>query len=310
MIQNVVYQRHSRHTPLTPSPWTLIALIQVVGVVVLCPAWSFCQTTKQISITFDELPAAQTFGEVDRQATNYLILDALSRHEVKATGFVVGNQIENSYDILGEWLNQGHALGNLTWSGQDFNELGPDQFITDIRKGSEALEPMLSGFGQKKRYFRYPFLHYGDTQERRDKVAHFLDEQEWTVCPSTVLPEDYLYDLNLIKLGKQPDSTKFRQLTNDYINHVLDELERVERLATNIAGRPVRHILQLRANRLNAVCLDELLGALGDAGYRFISLDQALKDDIYKSPDAYYGLRGLGYLDMLDQSDPDLAPAK
>jgi peptidoglycan/xylan/chitin deacetylase (PgdA/CDA1 family) len=210
---------------------------------VLCPALALCQTKKQISITFDELPAAQTFGEVDRQATNYLILDALKRHEVKATGFVVGNQIENSYDILGEWLNQGHALGNLTWSGQDFNELGPDQFITDIRMGSDALEPMLSGFGQKKRYFRYPFLHYGDTQKRREEVARFLDLQEWTICPSTVLPEDYLYDLNLIKLGKQPDSAKYRQLMNDYINHVLDELGRVERLATNLTGRPVRQIL-------------------------------------------------------------------
>ena len=291
------------------SPWTSIFLFLTAAAVVLCPAWSLCQTTKQISITFDELPAAQTFGEVDRQATNYLILDALKRHEVKATGFVVGNQIEGGYDILGEWLNQGHALGNLTWSGQDFNELGPDQFITDIRMGSEALEPMLSGFGQKKRYFRYPFLHYGDTPDRRNKVARFLSKQGWTVCPATVLPEDYLYDLNLIKLGKQPDSAKYRQLMNDYINHVLDELERVERLATNIAGRSVRHVLQLRANRLNAGCLDELLKALHDAGYRFISLDQALKDEIYKSPDAYYALKGVGYLDMLDQSDPDLAPA-
>jgi len=51
------------------------------------------------------------------------------------------------------------------------------------------------------------------------------------------------------------------------------------------------------------------LGALNDAGYRFISLDQALKDEVYRSPDAYYALKGLGYLDMLDQSDPDLAPA-
>jgi hypothetical protein len=52
-----------------------------------------------------------------------------------------------------------------------------------------------------------------------------------------------------------------------------------------------------------------LLGALHDTGYGFISLDQALKDEIYRSPDAYYGLKGLGYLDMIDQSDPDLAPA-
>jgi peptidoglycan/xylan/chitin deacetylase (PgdA/CDA1 family) len=281
----------------------------LIATICLLPVCLQGQTNKQISITFDELPAAQTFGEVDRQAVNYQILEALKRHEVKAVGFVVGNQIEGSYDILGEWLNQGHALGNLTWSGQDFNELGPDQFMSDIRHGNEALEPMLSGFGQKKRYFRYPFLHYGDTPERRAKVAGFLKKQSWRVCPATVLPEDYLYDMNLTKLGKEPDSARFNQLLNDYIDHVLNELDRVERLAINVAGRPVRQILVLRANRLNAVCLDALLAALRDAGYGFVSLDQALKDEIYKSPDAYYGLKGLGYLDMLDQSDADLAPA-
>ncbi|MCX6835940.1 MAG: polysaccharide deacetylase family protein, partial [candidate division Zixibacteria bacterium] len=302
-------QRYSPSDSVARSRWTLVVLIWAAAAVALYPALSLGQTPKQISITFDELPAAQTFGDVDRKATNYLLLDALKRHEVKATGFVVGNQIEGSYDILGEWLNQGHALGNMTWSGQDFNELGPDQFIADVQMGSEALEPMLSGFGQKKRYFRYPFLHYGDTQDRRSKVARFLKKQGWTVCPATVLPEDYLYDLNLIKLGKQPDSVKYHQLMNDYINHVLDELEREERLATNLAGRPVRQILELRANRLNAVCLDELLGALHDAGYGFISLNQALKDEVYGTPEAYYGLKGLGYLDMIDQSNPDLTPA-
>ena len=309
MIQHIVFQRDNSFLLAPPRCRTGITLVRVVMLLLIFVTPALSQSPKQVSITFDELPAAQSFGEVDRKAINYLFLDALKRHEVKATGFVVGNLIEGAYDILGEWLNQGHTLGNLTWSGQDFNELSPDQFISDIKMGSEALESMLSGFGQKKRYFRYPFQHYGDTRERRDQTARFLKKQGWTICPATILPEDYLYDLNLIKLGKQPDSAKFEQLMNDYINHVLDELERVERLAVNVAGRPVRQILELRANRLNAVFLDELLKALKAAGYKFVSLDQALKDEIYKAPEAYYGLKGLGYLDMIDQSDPDLTPA-
>ncbi len=265
---------------------------------------------KEICLTFDELPVARSFGEIDREAINYLVLAALKRHEVKATGFVVGEQIEDSFDILGQWLNAGHRLGNLTWSGQDYNLLGPEQFITDIRRGADALEPMLKGFGQKKRYFRFPYQHYGDNMERRQAVTLFLDDQGHTVCPASVIPEDYLYNLNLTKLGKTPDSAKFDLLLNDYINHVLDELERVERLAKNLVGRPVKHILLLRTNRLNAVYLDELLMALKGAGYQFITLDTALKDKVYQKQEAYYGLKGLGYLDMIQQSDPDLLPAE
>jgi len=97
---------------------------------------------------------------------------------------------------------------------------------------------------------------------------------------------------------------------NEYINHVLDELERQERLAQDIMGRPVKQILLLRANRLNAVYLDELLGALKEEGYEFVGLDSALKDEIYEIPEDYLGLKGVSFLEMIVQSNPDMMPAQ
>jgi len=265
---------------------------------------------KQIAITFDELPAARTFGDVDLKAISYLLLDALKQHDVKATGFVVGEQIENAFDILGQWLNNGHKLGNLTYSGQDYNRISPQQFIRDIKNGADALEPMLSGFGQKKRYFRFPYLHYGDEVEKRKAVTDYIEDNNYIVCPATVIPEDYLYNLTLVKLGKEPDSTEFEQLLNDYINHVLDELERQERIAKTMLNRSIPHILLLRANRLNAVYLDELLTALEDMDYEFVNLDKVIKNKVYKTSEAYYGLKGLSYLEMIQNSDPDHLPAE
>lgn len=304
--KDTIISRTLRSAPLRAG----IAVILMSLFILASADGAGAKDKKQICLTFDELPAARSFGEVDREAINYLLLDALKRHEINATGFVVGEQIETSFDILGQWLNGGHTLGNLTWSGQDYNQLGPEPFISDIRKGADGLEPMLSGFGQKERYFRFPYLHYGDTMERRIAVNRFLDAQGHEVCPASVVPEDYLYNLNLIKLGKIPDSAKYEALMNDYINHVLDELERVERLAKNQTGRIIKQILLLRANRLNAVYLDEMVMALKEAGYEFITLKSALKDDIYLMPEAYYSLKGLGYPDMIDQSDPDLIPAR
>jgi len=268
------------------------------------------QPTREICITFDELPVARSFGEVDRQAINYLLLDALKRHKARALGFVIGEQIETSFDILGEWLNDGHKLGSMTNSGQDHNQLGPDQFVPDIRRGHEGIEQMLSGFGQKKRYFRFPYLHYGSTVEQRRPAKTYLDENKIVTVPATVVPEDYLYNLTLSKLGKTPDSAKFELLLNDYINHVIDEIERVDRLAKVMTGKRVRHILLLRANRLNAVLLDELLMALEAEGFKFIDIDRAMQDKVFDLPEAYYGLKGLGYLDMVQQSNPDLLPAE
>jgi hypothetical protein len=50
--------------------------------------------------------------------------------------------------------------------------------------------------------------------------------------------------------------------------------------------------------------------ALKADGFSFITLDAALNDKVYSQTEAYYGLKGLGYLDMIDQSNPDLIPAE
>jgi len=265
---------------------------------------------KEICITFDELPVAESFDTVDRSAVIKQILEALKKHEVKAAGFVVGKNIGSSFDLLGQWLNEGHLLGNLTYSHQHLNEMGIEQFIKDIAAGSERLEPMLSGFGQKRRYFRYPYLHYGSTVETKRQVKLYLDEHGIVVAHATVVVEDYLYNLSLEKMEAKRDSTDYHALRYEYVIHVLEEIERCEQLAKEILKRPARHILHLRANRLNALFLDALLTAIRDMGYKFITLDHALEDKLYSAPEAYFELRGVGYLDMLKQSDPDLLPAE
>lgn len=265
---------------------------------------------KEICITFDELPAAQTFEEADRMALSYLVLETLDRHKVTTTGFVVGEAIGGDFDLLGEWLNRGHTLGNMSFSHQDLHELGIENFINDIKLGHDALEEMLRGFGQKKRYFRYPFLHYGTDTETKKQVGLYLEHLNYTVAHATVVPEDFLYNLSLEKLGRFPDSAADEALLNEYLNHVLDEIERAQLVAMDLVNRPVKQILLLRMNRLNAIYLDEMLTAIEKLGYTYITLEQALKDGVYDLPEGYFGGRGLGYLDMLYMSDPDLIPAE
>ncbi|MEW5993780.1 MAG: hypothetical protein AB1744_05210, partial [Candidatus Zixiibacteriota bacterium] len=112
------------------------------------------------------------------------------------------------------------------------------------------------------------------------------------------------------KLGEDPDSGDYLALKHEYITHVLDEVERCETLAKIILKRPCKQILLLRANRLNAEFLDDLLDVLKHTGYRFVSLEHALQDKLYSADEAYFGLRGVGYLDMIRQSNPDLLPAE
>jgi len=266
--------------------------------------------SKEMCITFDELPASRAFGEVDVEALNYLILQGLRNHEIKAAGFVVGSYIEESFDILGQWLNEGHTLGNLTNSNQDYHQIDIKSFISDIAKGYDILEPMLSGFGQKKQYFRFPYLHYGTKLKTKEAVNIYLEDQEMVTVHATIVVDDYLYNLSMEKLGKFPDSNSLKQLSYEYIEHIIFKIQDAELKSKQILGRNCRQILQFRANRINAVLIEEILTAIENLDYKFVTLERALKDKLYGRAEAYYGARGVGFLDMILESDPDHLPAE
>jgi len=280
--------------------------------------WSLCvfaaddakKKTKEMAVTFDELPASLAFGEVDRKALNNQILEALKTHKVKATGFVVGQYVQDGFDLLGQWLNDGHKLGSMTNSDQDYHQIDAESFVADIAAGNEVLEPMLSGFGQQNRYFRFPFLHYGTTQEAKDDADIYLQEHNIIVAHATVLVDDYLFNLTLEKMGKKPDSADLQQLESEYLENIQSQIEDAEFKSQDMLKRNCRQIIVLRANRLNAMFLDDILSTIEELGYKFITLDRALKDPLYVKAEAYFGSRGVGYLDMILQSDPDLLPAE
>ncbi len=287
---------------------TGLVVLAVFGVGMFPGAVS-AQGKKEICITFDELPAAQGFNEADPAIILRPIIEALERHEVKACGFVVGQQINGYFDLLGEWLNKSNRIGNMTYSLTDLHEVSIEAFIKDVMAGEKEIEMMLEGFGQKPRFFRYPYLHYGTTVEARRATELYFTENDIQVVPATVLVEDYLYNLTLEGFGDEIDSVQYDQIMNEYVNHVLDQVEAAERESMKILGQRCRQILQLRANRLNAMFIDLILEQLKLIGYEFVSVDAALRDPLYEMPHAYFGTKGVSYLRMIQESNPDLLPA-
>lgn len=286
---------------------------QLIGIAVLCalifPALLTAQdeapkrTNRQIAITFNELPAAADFTQADPDDISRMILESLARHKVKAAGFIIGSRLDKNYDIIGQWLNGGHVLGTMTYNLEDLHELGVEKFIEEVEWGIAEIDDMLEGFGQNRRYFRFPFYHYGQTQQEKRQVRSFLQAEGQSIAHASILPDDDLYNFTLGKMGKVLDSLQYVVLRDEYFNHVLDEIEQAEMLADDLMGRPIKHIMVLRANRLNAIYLDELLSVLEEHGVTFVTLDSALRDEVYSRTENYFGLRGLGYLEMLAHSE-------
>ena len=55
------------------------------------------------------------------------ILDILNEKKIKATFFVVGQQVRYHPEMLKRIINEGHEIGNHSWSHPNFLELTASQ---------------------------------------------------------------------------------------------------------------------------------------------------------------------------------------
>ena len=62
------------------------------------------------------------------------ILKTLKENDVKAIFFITGHYLNSSKDIVQEMINDGHIIGNHSYSHTDFTKLSEREIIEDIKK--------------------------------------------------------------------------------------------------------------------------------------------------------------------------------
>jgi peptidoglycan/xylan/chitin deacetylase (PgdA/CDA1 family) len=110
---------------------------------------TFCgnplETEKKIALTFDDGPNEMTL----------LVLDVLKKYNAKATFFCIGKNIENHPEILKRTIEEGHIIGNHTYSHAPFFDFyGKYKVIAEIQQTDILIEAVL---GKKTRLFRPPY---------------------------------------------------------------------------------------------------------------------------------------------------------
>lgn len=169
------------------------------------------------------------------------ILDALKKHNVKATFFVVGNYIETSPDLIKRMVEEGHIVGNHTFHHPDMSKISD---MESFKKEIVALEDLYKETtGQELlKYYRPP---QGKYSQQNLKLANELGYK--TVFWSLAYVDWYV--------DKQP--TK-EQAFDKLLNRI----------------HPGAVVLLHSTSKTNAEILDELLSKWEADGYTFGTLDQ------------------------------------
>ncbi|MEU6895940.1 polysaccharide deacetylase family protein [Streptomyces sp. NPDC046557] len=129
---------------------------------------------REVALTFDDGPLPPYTGQV---------LDVLERYGVPATFFCVGINAGGFSEDLTRMREQGHAIGNHTWSHPFLPELTRPQLAEQISRTAEAIADA-SG-GEAPRLFRPP---YGS---RTPQVMDWLADTDATTVLWDVAPDDW-----------------------------------------------------------------------------------------------------------------------
>lgn len=126
---------------------------------------------KQIALTFDDGPHPRYTGE---------LLDGLAERNVKATFFLLGENIEGKEDIVKRMAEEGHLIGNHTFYHVDITKLSQEEACREIRAASEKITAIT---GQPVEYVRPPFGNWNKELEcdmMMIPIFWTLDTLDWT----------------------------------------------------------------------------------------------------------------------------------
>ena len=258
----------------------------------------------EMVITIDDLPIVKQ-GRYDRAGQTEImeqVMATLKKHRVQALGFVVGDKVTApwQYTLLQRFRDDGHLLGNHTFSHPDLNRTGAGEFVADI----DNCDRILGNLTGNVRYFRYPLLHRGRDPEKRAVVERWLSDHGYTVVPVTVDNDDYLFDTRYEKALDDGDAQAAGQIGREYLAHMMGQVDHFRAMAERKVGREIPQILLVHMSRINAAYLDDLLTHLENAGWRFVSVQEALADSVYERPDHYTGSKGVSWLERIDTGTP------
>lgn len=188
-------------------------------------------TEKVLYLTFD---CGYENGNTEK------ILDALQKHNAKATFFVVGHFLESAPDLVKRMKEEGHMVGNHTWHHPDMDTIAEEAKFREELDLVSAKYKEITG-EELNRFYR---------------------------------PPQGKYNLNNLAMAKKLGyRTIFWSLA--YVDWNVDAQPTKEEAFSKLTGRvhPGAVVLLHNTSKTNGEILDELLTKWEEMGYHFGTLE-------------------------------------
>lgn len=128
------------------------------------------KNSKKIAFTFDDGPNPDITPK---------LLEGLKERGVKATFFLIGQEVAKYPNLVKMIHDQGHQIANHSWNHESLSSISKDEVLFQVNKTNEMIESIV---GVRPQYIRPP---YGNTtkviEEFTDmiQVTWDIDTRDW-----------------------------------------------------------------------------------------------------------------------------------
>jgi peptidoglycan/xylan/chitin deacetylase (PgdA/CDA1 family) len=259
---------------------------------------------QQMAVTFDDLPvhgampAGMTRLEIARS-----ILTTLKREKMpQVYGFINGGRGEedpSSLSVLKTWRAARQPWGNHTWAHLDLNKESAEEFGAEVLRNEPLLKSLMGK--QDWHWFRYPYLHEGDTVQKRRAVRAWLFAHGYKIAEVSMDFEDYLWNEPYARCVAKHDDMSIHKLHDSYLAVADQYYGAFREVSQLVYGRDVKYVLLMHVGAFDALMLPELLALYRAKGVRFVSLADAMSDPAYKEDPDIGEPTGGAFLELMMQ---------
>jgi peptidoglycan-N-acetylglucosamine deacetylase len=241
---------------------------------------------EKVALTFDDLPVnGELPPGIDEAGIVAQVLPIFAEHNAPPIyGFINAKKLEGNpkgAQALQMWVGAGHRVGNHTYSHMDLSTNPADAFTRDIVQNEPAL--VLLSPREEWRWLRYPYLHEGETLEKRNAVRTFLSGRQYRIAQTTLDYEDYLWNTAYARCVAKRDEKAIEWLRKSYLDVASGFLDGQREMAKMVFGREIDHVLLLHLGAFSPEILPSLFELLKKKGFKLTTLENAQNDAAYAS---------------------------
>lgn len=234
-------------------------------------------SSKQIALTFDDAPRYGTSYFSGRERAKRFLAGIRSAGISQVAFFCNTERFDGEgLKRVKSYAKAGHLIANHSHSHKDLHLIGARKFIEDVQQAHAILQ----GFPNFKNWFRFPFLHEGQTVDERDEVRVAIANLGYSQGYVTIDNYDWYMDRLFQEAVRAKKRVNFDRLRRAYLEILTAGIEFYDSIAVKTLARSPKHVMLLHENDLAALYAGDLAQHLRAKGWEIISVEDAYRDPI------------------------------